>query len=360
MTFTPKLFRESGATEGSGGATETTTTETQEASQTQEQQQSQAAQEEIKTEVQQPIITEDELKSYGFDSKEAFKTFLAKQKDENISPEEKLEKENIAKANFLKFSAENKLLKVEEYNQFENLKSKADRDLVYEKFLTSYKEEHPEITDEKELEEAAKEDFDYEYKLKDGLSETAKNKGLEKLAKEAKELRSPFENKILKAQEEFKTYNNIKETYPKFEKFVDEAITRNTPDKLAVVKVKDGDTEIPIEIELTKEDREAMAKSFKTEKTFALFADGKPEDIQKAIDNKMQGWLIKNKQEAIVSKTFELGKGIGLKQGSTVGAENPFALKQQQGGAAEQTGEKTREQSQAEIAQARQQYKQGR
>lgn len=299
------------------------------------------------------IITDEELKRFGFDSPDALKTFLQKSKEDNISDEEKREKENIEKANFLKFSAENKLLQIDDLSKFESLKSKSDRDLVFEKYKEDYKADHPEIEDENELNDAAEEDFNYEYKL-NSTSEAAKKRGESKLAKEAKELRMPFESKITTAQEQYKENKNIRETYPKFEKFVDESISKNAPDKIVAQKIKIGDEEIDIEIELTKEDREAMAKAFKTPKTFQMFTTGKPEEIQSKVDSKMQGWLKVNKANAINEKIFEVAKGVALKESSNIGANNPFAL--QKGVTANTNSEETLEESNQRIAEARRRY----
>src|SRR6185312_15027699 len=219
MSFLPKLFFEDGAEgTGTGGGNDEIIVDNAGENKGGEQNQN----------IEKPIFTNDELKNYGFDSPEALKTFLQKQREENISPEEKLQKENIAKANLLKFGTDQKILTVDDYNKYENVKAKPDRDLVYENFLQEYKEDHPEITDADELEEAAKEDFDYEYKLKDGLSEAAKKRGEAKLAKAAKELRTPFESKVVTAQSKFNETTSqeklIKDNFPKFEKFLKESI----------------------------------------------------------------------------------------------------------------------------------------
>lgn len=311
--------------------------------------------EEIKQEVKAQILSDEELKSYGFDSGEALKKFLDEQKDKNAPDEEKQEKENLDKANFIKFSAENKLFKVDEYNQYETLKSKADSDLVFEKFKAEYKEDHPEFENEEELKDAAQEEFDYEYKV-NSESESAKKRGQAKLAKEAKELRSPFESKVNDARSQYDDNKKIRDNYPKFEKFVDESIVKNTPDKFVAFKAKEGEEEIDIEIELTKEDREAIAKAFKTPKTYQLFSKGKPEEIQAKIDSKIQGWVKANKSEQIAARSYEIGKGISLKEGSKVGSENPFPLSK--GVAANiNTGDtETLEQSNARLAEIRKQY----
>jgi len=343
--FVPKRFLDTETTENNGGAaTENNgTTETIEG-QVQE--------------VAAPVISDDDLKSYGFDSKEALAKFIKEKREESISPEEKKAKEDLEKANFLKYSTENKLLNVDEYNQYETLKSRDDRDLVFENFLASYKEEHPEITDPKELQEAAEEDFNFEYKL-NSTNEATKARAQKKLARDAKELRTPVESKVLTAQEKFKKdtaeYNTIKEVYPKFEKFVDAAIVKNAPDKKVVTQVKIGDADVNIEVALTKEDRDAIAKAFKTPKTFQLFNDGKPEEVQAALDKKIDGWILLNKKNEIFSQAVNIAKGIGTKEGSTVGANNPFPL--QQGAVPKKTGEESLEESNNRMAQTTQKYR---
>lgn len=305
----------------------------------------------------EPFITEEEMKGYGFDSKEAFKEFLTKQKEANIPDADKKAKEDIEEANFLKFSTENKFLNVDEYAQYKNQKTIADIELVRQNKFNEFKEENPEITDEEELKDAFDEDFNFEYKLK-SENESVKKRAEAKIAKEAKELRSPNESKVTIAQSQFNEEKKIREAYPKFEKFVQDSITKNTPDKTVLYKAKNGEDEIAIEIELTAKDREAMAKDFKTPKTFQLFANGKPEEVQSALDKKMQSWVKLNKFEEVNTKSFEAGKGIGTKSGSDTGADHPFAMKQ--GAMANVANAETLEESNAKIAEARRIFNQGR
>ncbi len=305
-----------------------------------------------------PVFTDEDVKGFGFDSKDEFKKFVAEklqqQKESSITDEDRKAQADIEKADFLSFSAKNKLLNVDDYSAYENLKGVPDADLVYKNYKEDYKAEHPEITDDTELEEAAREDFNFEYKI-NSESDKVKEKYAAKLAKEAKEIRSPYESKVTTAQEQFKTQQKVREEYPKFEKFVTDLISKNTPDKTVLFKAKDGETEIPIEIELTAKDREAMAKDFKTPKSFSQYVDGKPEDVESALSKKMQNWIKLNKSDEIAEKSFEAGKGLGVKKGSNVGAENPYALKK--GSEVQNFSDETLEQSNARIAKLRQQNK---
>jgi hypothetical protein len=112
---------------------------------------------------------------------------------------------------------------------------------------------------------------------------------------------------------------------------------------------------VNIEIELTKADRDAIAKVFKTPKSFQMFANGKPEEIQASFDKKIDGWILENKKNEIFGQIAEKARGIGTKQGSTVGAENPFALKK--GENVLKTGEETLEESNARMSNTTQKYR---
>lgn len=347
MTFKPKFFYDAAADNtGTGGDN----TDTAILENTGEQQQQNPP-----AEIPKPFISEEEAKNYGFDSQDALKNFLAEHKakatEESITPEQKKEQENIEKANLLKFAADKKLLSVEEYTQYETIKSKTDQDLVFDNFKKEFAADNPEITDAAELEEAAQEEFRYQYKLNDPKAAARSEKIF---AKEAKELRTPVESKVIEAQEQYKQNENIRQTYPKFESFVEESIKRNTPDKLAVVKIKVGEAEIPVEIELTKEDREDIAKTFKTAKTFQLYTSAKPEEITQAIDKKMQGWIKENKSVAIAEASFKLGQGTGMARGSNVGANNPFPLVNNH--YVQHTGEETLEESNKKLGEIRAKY----
>lgn len=352
MNFFPKRFLDTTSDDNGGGGT---SEETVVAELGNEQE---VVTGEQPKEVPANVISDDDLKSFGFDSKESLAKFIKEKKQESISPEDKKAQEDLEKANFIKYSTEKKILNVDEYNQYETIKARADKDLVFESYLNDYKEEHPEITDADELKEAAQEDFDFEYKI-NSTNEVTKRKAEKKLARDAKELRTPIESKVLTAKERFnseeKEYKYIQETYPKFEKFVDTLITKNTPDKKVVTTIKSGEDNVDIEIELTKADRDAIAKAFKTPKTFQSFTSEKPEEIQASLDKKIEGWIFENKKNEIFAQIADKAKGIGTKEGSAVGANNPFALKK--GEIVSKTGEESLEESNKRMANTSQKYR---
>lgn len=303
-----------------------------------------------------PLLSADELKDFGFQSGEELKAFLAKQKEANISEEEKQKKANIEKADFLKYAAENDF-NLDEINQYEVVKQKADTDLVFEKFLKEYQEENPELSGE-ELKEAAKLEFETEYKL-NSENEKAKQRGLARLEKEAKELRSPYETSYQKAQEMYKENVNMKQVFPKYEKFIDEVIAEGTPDTIKV-KAKAGEEEIEIDaVELTADQKKEVEKFFKNPKTFAEYLKGgdKADELKAKIAKKIEGFIKANNFDKAVQRGLELGIGLGTKKGSNVGAENPFAVAN-----GNKSGQTTKvvasiEESNARIAEARQRYR---
>lgn len=242
------------------------------------------------------------------------------------TPEEETKEKEQEKADFIKYSVENDLFKIDELTQYETLSAKQDADLVWESFLKDFKEENPEITDENELSEEAKKEFNRTYKL-DSENEKAKEKGLAKLAKDANEIRTPYKSKVESAQNSFKEAKQIKNEMPNFQKFVDEQIEKYAPEKLSF-SVKSGDETIPVEIELTKEDKEAIAKEFKTHKTFYNYQQSK-EQAQKSLEKKITGWIKVNKFEQALEKAALKFEGIGVAKGSNVGAENLYGLQKQ-------------------------------
>jgi len=253
------------------------------------------------------------------------------------------------KAEFIKYVVDNDLLKIDELTQYESLKVKADADLVFEKFVQDFKEENSDITDAEELAEAAKEEFDKTYKLT-SENEKAKERGLAKLAKDANEIRSPFETKVKTAQGSYNEEKEVRAKMPSFDKFIDEKIQKNAPDKVPFT-IKKGDAEIQVEVELSKEDKEAIAKAFKTPKTFYSY-NKSVEETSAALDKKINGWIKENKFEEALTKAYGTGEGLGVRKGSNTGADAPFALRQ---GQSTNTGKiLTLEESNQKMAEARQ------
>ncbi len=305
MIFHSKFIFDDAAAEGGGGAAGGATT--------------------------QEFLTADEAKGFGFDSKEQLAEFIRTQREAAKPDTEKQKEEEVKKANFLKYSTDNDLLNVDDYNSYENIKSKQDRDLVFDKFKAEFKEDNPEIDDD-DFDEECETAFDNEYKL-NSRNEKTKVRGEARLKDEAAKLRSPYQSKYDTAISQFNQYTEAAKSYPEFNKFIDEIITENTPEKF-VTKIADNKIEVPVEIEITKEQKEELGKIFKSPKYFNNYLKGeKKDELKAAIAKKIQGYIKTNNFETVVSKAYTTAAGIYLKKGSNAGAENQYGLQQTGGGA---------------------------
>lgn len=334
MVLIPRFIYDSDAgAEGGAGATEKQNTN--------EQGNNNAL--ELPEEIKSQLAELEELRQFkAANSKAPEKT------SEEIARENELEKINLKK-----YAVENKIASDDDFIQFDTLQQKKDADLVYEGFLSDFKEENPEITDPAELEKVAKEEFNRIYKL-DSANEKAKEKGLAKLAKEAAEIRTPYKSKVEAAQSKYNEEKELRAKMPEFDKFISAQIEKNAPDKIPF-KIKNGEEELFVDVELTKEDKAAISKAFNTPKTYLSFTKS-PEETEKMIAKKVQGWVRENKFEEIASKFFKEGEGRGVAQGSNAGADNPFALKNNNGTGGQKRQGITLAESNDKVAQARSRY----
>jgi len=248
------------------------------------------------------------------------------------TPEQVAKDVELEKVNFRKFAVESDYMKDDDFSKLDTLKSKQDRDIVFEDFAKEWEIDNPDA-DPDDKESLIKEDFENLYHLNSD-NKILKSKGEKLLAKEAAEKRSPLESNFKTAQERYGEDKSIRKVVPSYNKFIDEIIKENTPDKLSLFKTKEGDEELEETGELTKEQKEEIDAMFrKNLKIFAKFKDGKEADIKDlkaSITKKIQGYIKINTYDIATKKSYELGKslgeGIGTTSGSTVGAKQPFAL----------------------------------
>lgn len=271
--------------------------------------------------------------------------------------EEIAKAEQTRKADFIKYSVEEDLLKVEDFTKYESLNAKADRDLVYESWYENWKSENTEV-DPADAAEQAKRDFEAEYKL-DATNEKTKARGEARLKKEAEEMRSPVVNSYKKAEHQFSNYITAKESLPNFHKAVDDIIKEAVPDDLTY-KTKEGEEDVVIDgVKLTPADKAEIAKVFKSNKNFISFLQNKGDTaaLKELISNKVQGYLTVKYAKQIQDKIYETAHGIGMKKGSTVGAKNPFGLTGANGG---QQGAQVIEMDATKANQAANKYRKSR
>jgi hypothetical protein len=283
------------------------------------------------------------LKELGAESLDELKEKLAKAGEKKLTPEEEEKAQAIYEANLQKYAVENGKMKLEDFQQLNTLKSKQDADLLFEGHKKDFieenakklKEENEDLTDA-DIEALAKEDFEKEYKL-NSASEKQKQKGIQRLAKDAAELRNPLQSSYDSVKEEFDTETDVRNNFPKFVETVNSLVKEVIPEKINYFTGKDGETSIPIEVELTadeiKDISEKVNKRIQNPDTYNLFKSGKKAELKTLVTEYTEFLTEKAVQEKGKSKIAEIFLGIGTKKGSTVGAENSFAVNQSKGAA---------------------------
>lgn len=238
------------------------------------------------------------------------------------TPEQLIKEAELDKANMRLYSVENDLMKDEDFNKFESLKGKKDTDLVFEDFKSQWEKDNPNQdpeTKDAELKAA----FDAQYHI-DSSNKTLKERGQRLIAQEAAAMRNPLEASYQKAKSGYDENKMIKAELPGFNQFVDDII-KETAAKI-VVKTKDGDEEVDIDVDLTEDQRKEIDKTFKNPKTFASYVNNKDKraEVKAAIAKKISGFIRANNFDRVAQRGYEIGKGKGVASGSTTGADNSF------------------------------------
>ena len=268
------------------------------------------------------------LKEFNLDSLEDLKARLKpKDPEKPESPEEKEKRENIYRASLIKYAADNGVMKPEDFSTLESLKAKGNQDLVYDNWLTGWKEDNKEVLPE-DADARAKEEFEAEYK-------PTTKRGLAKIEKEAKELRTPLEEKFNSVKTNYDGIREVEKLYPDFEKKVSSTVKEFVPEKFEVFKVTDkvgdADEDVSIEVEISAADRVEIFQKvaqdiLKNESNFELFKKGDIKAIQ-ALAKDQAETMIRNKYNKVAAQ--EIAREFltrGTKRGSTTGAKEPFPL----------------------------------
>lgn len=306
-----------------------------------------------------PFFSEDELKEFGVttqeEAKEMLRTLKAKEKELSKPNADKEKEAELEKVNVRKFAVEKGLMKDADFTKLDTYTAKQDRDLVYENYLGSWKEENPHLSGD-EADRQAKEDFENEYSL-NSTNQKTKLRGQTRLTKEAESFRSPLQQSYNSTLEQYREEQTIAQKLPEFNKWVDGIINSNLKDKITIT-TKEGEEDIAIETELTDDQKKEIRKTFKTAKVFTQYHSANKDQIaslEKAIAKKIDGFIKINNFEAIAKKGYDVGKGIGTNKGSNKGADNPFALKKDDKG--KDTPVVSMDQSNDKIAAARAKYR---
>lgn len=289
------------------------------------------APEEKKNEIPPADTLKDLLSEFNLESVDALKERLKPPVDKVESPEEKEKRENLYRVEMQKYAVENGLMKPDEFVKLDNLKGKDDQALVFENWLPSWKEENPEV-DPAEAERQAREDFESEYQL-GSKNEKTKNRGLAKITKEAKELRSPLEGSYAKLKEDFDEDRTVKSDYPDFNKKLSGFVQENIPAKVKLFEGKDGEDAVQVEIDLTDDQRkevyQKVVQKIRNSSTYQLYKKGDIKQMQELAKKEAEDAIWNDQREAGLSKIAETflkrGDEKGYKRGA-IGAKNPFPL----------------------------------
>lgn len=290
-----------------------------------------AATTENKDDILPPDPVRDLLKELDVESLEALKERLKPKEDKPESPEEKEKRGNLYRVEMQKYAVENGLMKPDDFMKLEAIKAKDDQALVFENWLPSWKEENPDV-EPAEADKQAREDFEAEYRL-NSENEKTKTRGLSKIAKEAKELRSPLETSYSKLKQDFDEDRTVKSDYPDFSKKVTGFIQENIPAKVKLFETKDGEDMVPVEIDLTDDQRkevyQKVIKKIMNSSTYQLYKKGDMKQVQELAKREAEATIWNDQREAGLNKIAETflkrGDEKGYKRGS-VGAKNPFPL----------------------------------
>ena len=289
---------------------------------------------ETKVETPAPDPIADFLKELGVESKDALMERLKpKDQDKVESPEEREKRENLYRVEMQKYAVEQGLMKPDEFTKLEVLKAKDKQAMVFESWLPTWKAENPDV-DPADADMKAREDFESEYHL-NSTNEKTKARGLAKIEKEANEMLSPLESSYTKVKTEFDEDRSIKNDLPGYNKSMAGFIQENIPEKVKLFETKDGEDTVPVEIELTADQRKAIYakvdKKLRNASTFQLYKKNDLTQLADMAKREAQAEIWNEHREAGLRKIAETflkrGDDKGYKRGS-VGAKNPFPLVQ--------------------------------
>lgn len=281
-----------------------------------------------------PDPVKDLLKELNVESLDALKDRLKPKEAEKVeSPEERQKREDLYRVEMQKYAVENGLMKPDEFMKLEQLKAKDNQALVFENWLSSWKEENPDV-DPANAETQSKEDFEAEYHL-NSANEKTKARGMAKIEKEAKELRSPLEGSYTKVKTEFDEDREIAQNLPDYNKKMAGFIQENIPEKIKLFETKDGDETIPVEIELTADQRKAIYakvdQKLRNSSTYQLYKKNDLKQLQEIAKKEAEAEIWNEHRQVGLQKIAETflkrGDDKGYKRGA-IGAKNPFPLTQ--------------------------------
>lgn len=285
------------------------------------------------------------LKKFNVSSVEELEKVLEEKNKPELSPEQKKKEEEKYQANLISYSVDNDLMSIEDFNRLQEVKGMEDEDLVFAEFVKDMREELSEVEEgedeltEEEIFAKIKEAFDKEYPL-NSKNQKTKNRAENKIAKAAKEIRSPLESSFNSAKEKYDDEQGVRRVYPEYQKRVTDILSKAVPEKIKFFSTKDNDEDVSIDIDVSEEVKKEIIESLTDSvvknniNTFSLFRQGKIEEIEREVAERSEFLLWKKMSEEGKQKIAEKFLGRGKKQGSNTGAEESFATNQAGSGAA--------------------------
>lgn len=278
-----------------------------------------------------PDPVKDLLKQLNLESLDELKERLKPKEDVVESPEEKKKREDLYTLEMQRYAVENGLMKPDEFSRLETLKVKDNQSIVYENWLSEWKQENPDV-DPADVEARSREDFNAEYHL-DSDNEKKKARGLAKIEKEAKEIRNPLESSYTSVKTGFDQDRAIAKNLPDYNKKLAGFIQENIPAKIKLFETKDGEEMIPVEIELTDDQRKEIYarvdKKLRNSSTYQLYTKNDLKQLGEIAKREAETEIWNEHREAGLKKIAETflkrGDEKGYKRGS-IGAKNPFPL----------------------------------
>lgn len=266
------------------------------------------------------------LAELNIDSVETLKSRLSKEETKELTPEQREKLEQEYEAELIGYGVKSGDMKVEDFDTVKSLRKTADQELVFNNWKVDFKEENPEI-EEADFDLAAKEAFETEFKI-NSQNEKTKQRGEERLKKEAQELRNPYETKYQGIKSKFDQEREIKKEYPSFDKKITGYASENIPDKYEVFKDKDGDEDVLVALDLSADEKKEIAdevkKQLNTDYVFGLHKEGKHEEIEKIAKKLTENLLWDKKREVGLKELANTFLVRGKAKGQ-VGATNSFA-----------------------------------
>lgn len=297
-------------------------------------------------------VLQELYKEHGVSNAQELREKLAKKEPVvEETPEQKAKKEEVYRAAMISYAVDNDLLKIDDITRLDQLTKMPDKDLVFEKFAESVREEIlDELSDdatEEDIIKAVDDAFEKEYPL-NSKSDKARERAEKKLAKEAEEIRGPLKSSFNNAKSRFDEERSLQQSVPVYNKSMSKSITSLVPEKITFFSAKDGDEDVNAEIVVTEEDKkfivdELTKRVTNNPATYLLFKEGKEKEIQELLKEQYEIISLKRFNEAGKAKVAEIYMSRGLAKGSEVGAKNSFATNQAAGSGAGASGKSAEE-----------------